>query len=437
MSNALAVATVTAALKSILTARVQPDMPSASVKVTTLAPSEAAKDRTQTGINVYLYQVSPNPHWRNADAPSRRSDGTLVQKPQAALDLYYILSFLGDETKLEPQRLLGSTVKALATHPLLYRESIQAVVDAAQDEDDPYAFLATADLARQSELVRFTPVPMSLEEMSKLWSVFYQTAHLLSVAYVATVVFIEADETTRSALPVRGYRTYAEAIHQPVIEDVVNEDDAQAPISLSDTVLIRGKRLKAPNLRLRVGDATVTPEADDVSAKSIRLALLSDDLPLGTLRAGVVGVVAEYDRMMGDPETAHQGVSSNLAAFVLRPTITKDDDDDYEIEVDVEEDADDLHSGEISVSVEPPVGPDQRVDLILNELGAEEPVGYVFPARAREDDEDVVTFDVEGVKAGTYLVRVRVDGADSLLDVDDDEDSETYNMYVSPGVTIP
>ena len=44
---------------------------------------------------------------------------------------------------------------------------------------------------------------------------------------------------------------------------------------------------------------------------------------------------------------------------------------------------------------------------------------------------------IAGVQAGEYLVRIQVDGAESLLTVDTDESSPTYGDYVGPVVTVP
>ena len=52
------------------------------------------------------------------------------------------------------------------------------------------AFLTTSNL-EEVELVKFTQLPLSLEELGKLWSVFFQTTHVLSVAFQGTVVLIE------------------------------------------------------------------------------------------------------------------------------------------------------------------------------------------------------------------------------------------------------
>jgi hypothetical protein len=112
MSNYLAIATVTATLYDILTQSAQEVVPGA--RVTMDRPSDMANDWSgRSRINLYLYQITPNAAWRNADLPTRRSDGAIVHSPQAAVNLQYLLTFFGDETQFVPQRLLGKTVSAL------------------------------------------------------------------------------------------------------------------------------------------------------------------------------------------------------------------------------------------------------------------------------------------------------------------------------------
>src|SRR5436309_11922535 len=98
MSNFLAVATVTAALTEFIQAAIGPDVGAASV--TTTRPDGSGTGTPATSVNVYLYQVTPNAAFGNVDLPTRRANGDLVQRPQAALDLHYLLTFLGDEGKL-------------------------------------------------------------------------------------------------------------------------------------------------------------------------------------------------------------------------------------------------------------------------------------------------------------------------------------------------
>jgi Pvc16 N-terminal domain len=181
VSNTLAVATVTEALKLYLHQEVSLDVPAFAVDVTARRPpTELPDDPT---ITIFLYQVTPNAALRNADAPTRATDATMVRRPVAALDLHYLISFYGDESQLVPQRLLGSVVRALHELPVLPTEFIE------QAAQQPY--LDGSDLATSPQRVRFTPTSMDIDDTSKLWGMLYQTPYALSVAYQGVAVLIE------------------------------------------------------------------------------------------------------------------------------------------------------------------------------------------------------------------------------------------------------
>src|SRR5450755_3585935 len=117
MSNFLAIATATATLRTLLHDAVSGDVPGANV--TTTRPDLLVSKDQPTEVNIYLYQVTPNAAYRNSDLPTRRPDGTVVQRPMAALDLHYMISFYGNENELEPQRLLGSVARTMHAQPYL------------------------------------------------------------------------------------------------------------------------------------------------------------------------------------------------------------------------------------------------------------------------------------------------------------------------------
>jgi hypothetical protein len=188
MSNFLAIATVTATLRQLLQAEVGADVPGA--KVTTLRPDRLENTAQDPGVNIYLYLVTPNAAWRNADLPGRNPDGGLTQRPQAALDLHYLITAYGDEGHLYPQRLLGSAVSVLHCRPVLTREAIRRMVEDPPEGTD----LGDSDLAEQVELVKLTPVPMGLEELHNLWFGFFQAPYFLSMVYQASLVLIEGKE---------------------------------------------------------------------------------------------------------------------------------------------------------------------------------------------------------------------------------------------------
>ena len=92
---------------------------------TALRPTTGTVGLPPVGVNLYLYQVTPNSALRNVDQPSRRSDGTILEPPMIALDLHYLLTFYGKEQEFEPQRVMGSVLRYLNSRPLLTREGIR------------------------------------------------------------------------------------------------------------------------------------------------------------------------------------------------------------------------------------------------------------------------------------------------------------------------
>lgn len=210
MSNHLAIATVSYTLAEMIQPALQAVVPSATVRVG--RPESAERRGTPfVGANLYLYRVEPNGSFRNADLTTRDGAGTLLQRPRAALDLYYLISFYGDDLQLETQRMLGRLVALLHARPVLTRERIREAIDHNAQSATP--FLAHSDLDRQTELVRLTPQALSLEELSKLWTVFFQVTHALSVAYKASVLLIEAEGTPRTAPQVTDVRVYPARDH--------------------------------------------------------------------------------------------------------------------------------------------------------------------------------------------------------------------------------
>jgi hypothetical protein len=203
VSNQLAVAATTFVLTRVLGDALAADVDGnvQNAAVTTLRPDSLGEDDA-SGINVFLYRIGPDAAWAATALPTRRTDGTLLTKPQQALTLHYLLTFSGDESELEPQRMLGLAVGALAARPVLSRPVVRAAIKHAVDADSS-AWEQYSDLAEQVDVVRFTLKPLDLDEMSKLWAMFVQATYRLSIVYEASVVLIDADVHGQTALPVR------------------------------------------------------------------------------------------------------------------------------------------------------------------------------------------------------------------------------------------
>lgn len=188
MSNYLAVATVTASIAQILLNAFRTARPEISGATVTVGRPESVKaQQSFVGVNLYLYQIGPNIAYRNSELATRSHDGALLRRPQVALDLNYLLTFYGGDNTFESQLLLGCTVGALNAQPVLTREVINGAIKHSKGA------LLQSDLASQIESVKLAPLYLNLEEWSKLWTVFFQATHVLSVCYQCSVVLIDSD----------------------------------------------------------------------------------------------------------------------------------------------------------------------------------------------------------------------------------------------------
>jgi hypothetical protein len=402
MSNYLAIATVTAALRQLLLGPVQTAVTGANVDFKRPPDKDDGKGPL---VNIYLYQVTPNAAYRNTDLPTRSPDGSLVHRPLTALVLHYLLTFHGREDQLEPQLMLGAVASKLDSQPWLSIQNIQSA-------EATYTFLQGSGLATQADRVRFTPTALSLEEFSKLWSAFFQVEYSLSAVYQASVVLIEnTDNTPQEALPVQARKLYVAPFTQPVITQVVNGAGAGQPIVPGSKLIIQGTDLRGDVTKVRIGNTVVIP----ASVTETKITVL---VPAG-LQAGVLGLQVIQMLQLGKPPQPHPGYESNVAAIVLQPVIVPGTVSDTQV----------------SVGITPAVQPGQRVTLLLNLTTAASPPtpgAFTFTLQPLTAPSSNLTFSITGVPGGgaVYFVRVNVDGAQSPL-----------NLNPGPGfgptVTIP
>ncbi len=386
MSNALAIAAVTESIVSLVTEGLDASLVTGA-QVTALPPDGSGLPTP--GVNIFLYQVSPNKAYRNADLPTRDAQGNLLRKPMAALDLYYLFTFYGDATAREQERLLGAVALTLQANPTLPRSLIQSIQSST-------SFLNTSTLDTQSELIRFTPIVFSLEELSKLWSFLLKIDYVLSTAYVASVVLIETNDIVPGpALPVLSYNFTAQPIAAPVITAVAATPDATKPILAGSSIAISGTNLAAPSgsvTQLLLNGSAVT--ANVVSAQEITLALPA------TLAAGAQTVQVTQPLLLGAPPVAHPGTGPSSApfAFTLLPQVSA---------------ASPVAGPAVSVTLNPPAQQGQRVILLLTAQAAPHGV-LLFDGGTQSATVASLSIATPGLAAGSYGVQVLVDGAESL-----------------------
>jgi len=207
VSSPLAIGAVSAVLRNLLdNGLVDVGAPLGGVKVTAVAPDSIKVDDANFSpqLNLFLYRVTENQGWRNGELPSFDRDGSRRTSPPLALDLHYLLTAYG-VADFQAEILLGYAMHLLHERPVLDRRAIRtALVPSplgASILPPEFQALTAADLADQLEAVTVTPEPIDTEEMSRLWSAI-QAHYRPTTGYLVSVVLIQADRPTTTALPV-------------------------------------------------------------------------------------------------------------------------------------------------------------------------------------------------------------------------------------------
>lgn len=402
MSNALAIATVTTALAQVVRTAVQSAVPGS--EVVTERPNG-----TPTGgprVRLFLHQVSPNAALRSNDLPTRAANGTVTKRPTAALDLHYLLAFYGNETELEPQRMLGAVVRDIHAKPVLMRQMIE---DAVTSEP----FLTGSNLADAVEQVKFSPLPLSLEELSKLWSVFFQAPYALSVAYQGTVVLIESEDNVSTALPVLSRGEEDQGVHTvlgpfPSIDRLqigVPEEIARRPrppsyrsAQLGLAVTILGNNLGGETVtvqfdhaRLGLAKAIVVPTGNR-SATEVTVIIPNDAAAQTEWAAGLYTVAVVVTNGGVDRTTNQLPLSFAPKIVEIAPNpVTRDASG----------------NATLTITCSPHIHPSQHSVLLV--------VDREVPAQAHAANTNILEFILSGAPTVVgALVRLRIEGIDSL-----------------------
>lgn len=397
MSNPLAIAAVTATLRNLLQTGIDLDPDLGGTSVTARPPDKArGPNDTISQVNLFLYQTAPNAAWRNRDMRRQVKPGE-DGHPPLALTLHYLVTAYGkDNEDVSGHHLLGRSMSILHDHPLLGAAEIQAA-------------LPKNDLHEQVERVRITPQPMSLEELSKLWTTF-QTQYRISAAYQASVILVDSTRAVKSAPPVlrRGSEDRGPvALASP--SPTLSEARAPAPwpsARLGDELTLHGLHLSHGCLTARIASQRLPAPieiASEEGATESRLRLLlrgPDDDPDALSRWAPGFYTVEL--LVQHPDLP--AWTSNEVPFSLAPTIT------------VSPLA--AQPGDVALTVEcsPRLRPGQRVLLLFGDRQVE---AETIDTPADPTLPSTVEFTVPDVPepAGDhddYVVRLRVDGVDSL-----------------------
>lgn len=358
---------------------------------------------TEPRVYIYLYQVAVNASARNLELPVRSSNGTARQRPFVALDLHYLLTFVGDERKLQPQRMLGSVLSTVHARPLLSPAEIRRAQASANEPA-----LIGDDLEIPVVDVGITPLGLSLEDLSKVWSVFFQTPYALSTAYRASMALLEADIVIQPPLPAQRPRAESGFLSHPVIAQIVSEAGQYQPIDVDTTLVITGVRLRGEQTLVRLAGNDVEPAQTAANRVSL-------PVPAGAHVVGVHTVRIVHRPWDAAPDDATNEIESNMASFVLQPRVSGVS----------------LTGTIVSVEVIPAVQRGQRAEVLIDQLEVAKPAVHRLECLDFEGDaSSVLQAEMTGVGPGAYAVRVRVDGITSRIDIDVASDTVVHRVEV-------
>ena len=410
MSNALAIATVTATLRNLLDGGLNdPDFQTISGitgAALTTRPPDIARDGERNQLNLFLYHTRPNAAFRNADLPFQVRPGETVP-PALALDLFYLVTAYGQGNDDQlGHRLLGMAMSRFHDHALLSQDEIEA------------AMLNTT-LHEQIERIRITPHPMNIDEMSKLWTAF-QTEYRASTAYQVSVVLIESSRPARTPLPVLQPLLTVQPSLLPPFPTLTRIDipDSRPSVRLGDTLTLRGHHLIAAATRVlfehrRLDEPLVLTPLAEGTSQEIAVTLPADAQAAADWPAGLYQVAVEVTEGDGDVRT------TNTRPLTLAPEILSISPNP------VARDADDTAT--LTITCRPQVRPAQRVAVLVG--------GRAVPPQPFGAATDTLTVAVTDAEAGDFFLRLRVDGVDSLIVADYTATPPTFDATQSVEIT--
>lgn len=420
MSTAMAIAAAARVLSRLIDNRVALENITAfqNMKTSVVSPEQidgtdmTANANVNPQVNIFPYHVGMNASFRNAFEPSRNSTGQPVTTPPLALDISFLVS-AHSSVELLPEMLLGLAMQALSDAPQLTRDRVRTLLIADPPDDPVMMSLQRSGLADQLEIIRIEPLNLNTDDMQKLWTSIHSRARP-SFCYRVSAILIDSQNSAKDALPVRTFATAVVQFVRPMIDHIEPANLLFAPVN---QIALVGEQLVQP------GGVAVFSTGDrqplDAGSTPTR-ALVT--LPAG-LPAGIIGV--ELVRTIDIGAAPFKEVNeSNLGVFLHRPIFKLTGASTPDIVLGA--------GGALAIRLQPPPNSGQDVRVLLNDpVPSPTSAGFTFPGTLGATlATDPVTFTLTGVPNGTYMVRVRVDGADTPLTLD------ANGAYTGPTITL-
>lgn len=421
MSNTLAISAVSAAFSRRILAAANAAVPTATVRLGT--PTAKLAEDAKPLVNLHLYRVEPNTTHANEHLPTRDGSGDTRRPSQLALNLHYVLSFYGDHEKFDPDLMLGEVMLALELQPVLSKSTITTAIDDNLE-------LQGSDLASALAPLRVTRQLMTLDDFSKVWSIFYQVPYALSLTYEVSHVILQTAEVPTVPAPVVQPGLWVSPVAELRLDQAGSApDNTLAPV-WGGVLHLRGKGLARPGLALEVDGTPLLMTKVVQLPDTLQVPLTTATFGGSVLTVGVHRIQAIAPKMRAD-QPDHLRPRSNALAFALSPAIT--------VGAVTAPGGGATATGLVEVVFSPSIGPAQTVRLLLDSRDPATPAHIALPGREPADegaDTANLKFNFTNLARGSYLVRAEVDGLISPVILDSTPNSPTLGQIVGPELSL-
>jgi hypothetical protein len=327
------------------------------------------------------------------------SNGQQLSNPPLAINLHYLVTAYG-ANPFDPEILLGFAMRIFHNTPVVPRSVIQTALTALDSgtPSNEQQLVSASTLASQIEHIRITPETLTTEEIYRLWTAF-QVSYRPTTSYQVSVVVIQDTESFQSNLPVQQRALVALPLTGPMISSVTPQMAA-----VGQLMTINGSNfLNGPASNTLVSFNGGTP----VAAVMVQGNYLRVNVP-SSLSAGVGSV----------------SVITNVtfpSSFTLIPTLQPPAGPPTTPPYQATQGA------ALTITVNPPVGVLQTVVVYIGDQAIPQPP---LPITGPATSTTVTVTVPTSVAAGTYPLRVEVDGAQSQLTQDTNTASPTYGQWL-------
>lgn len=418
MSDFRALAGVSATLQALLRDRMElPAGVALNQLLITISTPHAENAQNQQPatesprVNLFMYQVTENGYLKNQDL---RASAGAYGSPPLSLNAHYLITGYGATQEANSpfvneslaQQLLGSAMRVLHDFSAITDSLVTVRAPAGQT-------ILHASLRREFEKIKICLDPLSLEDLTKVWTSL-TIPYRLSAAYSVSVVQIESRRQRRfpqlvgEPINAAGPMITVVPLQTPYIASlrVVRQGDPEArersaPYArIGDTLVIYGQNLSGGTVSVSINGTQI--RVPPVSAQEIRL-----DIPDASYVFDGANVPIPADQRLQPgvqvvevvttpPNLPTVSARSNQAIMMLTPHIET------------------IAGAGSTLTI-------TGTRLFAPDMEGETLVGQVlFPADAynagSSDTEIELTLpDMAQIgPPGTYPVRVRVNGAESI-----------------------